>query len=167
MRSAFISLVALVAVVSAAPAPTELGGKLLHRRDVHCGTTSDATLSDCQFLTSDQPTWDAAYNLDNTCHFTNFLADLYDATAYNVACYGNCCVYVYGASAFSDPGGGYSYDSQLLKNEAAGLLGCGDTAANKVNGMQKFSDGHAVCLSNGDGCGDCFDDDDFADGRRR
>lgn len=150
-------------MVSAAPAPNDSGARLIDRRAVHCGTTSDATLSDCQFLTSDQPTWDANFNTGNTCTFTNPLANLYDATAYNVACYQNCCVYVYGASAFSDPGGGYSIDSQLIKNEAAGLLGCGDTAANKVNAMQNFSDGHAVCVSDGNGCGDCFDDSDLQD----
>jgi len=31
-------------------------------------------------------------------------------------------------------------------------LGCADQDANKVNAMQKFDDGHAVCVSNGDGC---------------
>lgn len=61
----------------------------------------------------------------------SFLISLLKNTKNSLAI--NSYRYVYGASAFSDPGGGYSIDSQLIKNEAAGLLGCGDTAANKVS----------------------------------
>jgi hypothetical protein len=45
------------------------------------------------------------------------------------------------------------YASQeTIRQEAQGLLGCADQDANKVNAMQKFDDGHAVCVSNGNGC---------------
>jgi isochorismate hydrolase len=37
---------------------------------VHCGTTSDATLSDCQALLNDDTTWDAAWaGSSNVCQF--------------------------------------------------------------------------------------------------
>ncbi|ESK88845.1 hypothetical protein Moror_17067 [Moniliophthora roreri MCA 2997] len=121
---------------------------------VHCGTTSDATLSDCQALVNDQAAWNAAFNTGNTCTYTNPL-DLPPKTAWNVACKGNCCVYVAGVT------GGDVILSETTRQEAAGLLGCGDPSKNSINGMQKFDDGHGVCLSNGDGCGDCFDDSDF------
>jgi hypothetical protein len=35
---------------------------------VHCGTTNDATLSDCQALLNDEGTWDAAWaGTSNVC----------------------------------------------------------------------------------------------------
>ncbi|KAJ8496320.1 hypothetical protein ONZ45_g12517 [Pleurotus djamor] len=123
---------------------------------VHCGTTGDATLSDCQALINDEGAWNAAFNTGNTCTYTNpFIVPL-PQTAFNVACQGNCCVYVAGVS------GGDVILRDTTRNEAAGLLGCGDTSQDKINGMQKFDDGHGICLSNGGGCGDCFDDIDFA-----
>ncbi|KAJ7265038.1 hypothetical protein C8J57DRAFT_955408, partial [Mycena rebaudengoi] len=50
----------------------------------HCGTTSDATFSDCQ----------AQIDPTNVCHYSN-ADDLFSApaVAYNTACYGHCCVY--------------------------------------------------------------------------
>ncbi|KAL0581217.1 hypothetical protein V5O48_000805 [Marasmius crinis-equi] len=131
------------------------------RRDVHCGTTDDATLSDCQALVTDKALWDSVFNTGNICHFTNVIYQLVDHEAYNVACHGDCCVYAAGDSAFEDPQGGYLPDRDRTFEEAAGLLGCGDPSTNKINVMQSFSDNHAVCLSNGNGCGDCFDDADY------
>lgn len=83
MRSTFAAIILALGISSfAAAGPIE-------RRDVHCGTTSDATLSDCQVLTSDKAVWDAAWaGSSNVCHFTNPLANLYDHEAYNVACHG-------------------------------------------------------------------------------
>ncbi|KAL8286593.1 hypothetical protein RQP46_004610 [Phenoliferia psychrophenolica] len=39
---------------------------------VHCGTTSDATLSDCHNLIDNVDTWNAAFNTNNICHFFAF-----------------------------------------------------------------------------------------------
>jgi hypothetical protein len=40
---------------------------------------------------------------------------------------------------------------------AASILGCGDTKVNKINGLEiTRADKSGVCLSNGNGCGDCF-----------
>ncbi|KAL0577526.1 hypothetical protein V5O48_004467 [Marasmius crinis-equi] len=122
---------------------------------VHCGTTNDATLSDCHALIDDEGAWNAAFNTGNKCTFTNPLQVPLPQTAFNVACKGNCCVYVGGVS------GGDVILKDQTRSEAQGLLGCGDSGKNLINGMQKFDDGHGVCLSNGDGCGDCFDDSDF------
>ena len=64
----------------------------------------------------------------------------------------NCCVYVTGPSS-KIPSELVIYASQeTIRQEAEGMLGCADQGANKVNAMQKFDDGHAVCVSNGDGC---------------
>ncbi|KAJ7664085.1 hypothetical protein B0H17DRAFT_1336823 [Mycena rosella] len=120
---------------------------------VHCGTTQDATLSDCQALVTTD-TWNAAWSgKSNACHWG--LGNL----AYNVACHGNCCTY------FSIPGGNFpnTLDRDSIRNRAASLLGCGDSGKNKINGLQVASgpDNSGVCLSNGDGCGDCFDNSDF------
>ncbi|KAL0580887.1 hypothetical protein V5O48_001080 [Marasmius crinis-equi] len=133
----------------------------LQRRDVHCGTTADATLSDCQQLTSDKGLWDSVFNTNNICHFTNPTYQLINHDAFNVACHGNCCVYAAGDNAFESPTGGFVPDRDRTFEEAGGLLGCGDPGSNKINVMQSFSDGHAVCLSDGSGCGDCFDDADY------
>ncbi|KAJ8496319.1 hypothetical protein ONZ45_g12516 [Pleurotus djamor] len=131
------------------------------RRDVHCGTTSDATLSDCQALTSDKALWDSVFNTNNVCHFTNPTYQLFNHEAFNVACHGNCCVYVAGDNAFEDPQGGFVIDGDRIFQEAAGLMGCGDPNGNTINAMQSFSDSHATCVSDGNGCGDCFDDADY------
>ncbi|PWN88748.1 hypothetical protein FA10DRAFT_172357 [Acaromyces ingoldii] len=156
MKTSFAAIsvaLGLAAFASAGP---------LRRRDVHCGTTNDATLSDCQALTSDKAIWDAAWaGNTNVCHFTNPLANLYNHDAYNVACHGDCCVYAAGDNAFEDPQGGFTLDRDRFYEEAGGLLGCADASKNKVNGLQNFSDGHHICISNGDGCGDCFDDADY------
>ncbi|KAJ7327893.1 hypothetical protein DFH08DRAFT_1084587 [Mycena albidolilacea] len=43
------------------------------------------------------------------------------------------------------------------------LLGCGAPDVNKINGIEiAKADRSGLCLSNGDGCGDCFDNNDFA-----
>ncbi|KAJ7309307.1 hypothetical protein DFH08DRAFT_974785 [Mycena albidolilacea] len=124
---------------------------------VHCGTTSDATLSDCQALV--QPdTWAAAWAGDsNTCHWSSATPGWYNNKAYNVACHGNCCAYY---SPY--PGRSATLDQEITRQRAASLLGCGATDVNKINGLEiAEADRSGVCLSNGDGCGDCFDDNDF------
>lgn len=51
-----------------------------------------------------------------------------------------------------------NFDENSIRDRAAGLLGCGDTDNNKVNGLSVATvDGSGVCLSDGNGCGDCFD----------
>ncbi|KAJ6567932.1 hypothetical protein DFH09DRAFT_437531 [Mycena vulgaris] len=125
---------------------------------VHCGTTSDATLSDCQALV--QPdTWNSAWAAgSNVCHWSSARPGWYNVEAYNVACHGNCCAY-YGPY----PGRSATFDQELIRQRAASLLGCGDASVNKINGLEiTRADASGVCLSNGDGCGDCFDDNDFA-----
>ncbi|EIM91784.1 uncharacterized protein STEHIDRAFT_151144 [Stereum hirsutum FP-91666 SS1] len=140
--------------------PTSSNVTLSSRDDshtVHCGTTSDATLSDCQALV-ELDTWNAAYaGTSNTCHYTNVAFAQYNRVAYNVACHGNCCAY-YAAGSHTTA----SVDSTTVRERAASLLGCGDTKTNKINGLEvAVGDGSGVCLSNGNGCGDCFDDRDF------
>ncbi|KAJ7327880.1 hypothetical protein DFH08DRAFT_967672 [Mycena albidolilacea] len=125
---------------------------------VHCGTTSDATLSDCQALV--QPdVWNGAWaGGSNKCHWSNARPGWQNNEAFNVACHGNCCAYY---SAY--PGRPSTLDSEITRQRAASLLGCGATNVNKINGLEiAKADKSGVCLSNGDGCGDCFDDNDFA-----
>lgn len=47
-------------------------------------------------------------------------------------------------------------DKETVRNDAAGLFGCADLSVNKVNAMVFKENGDGVCISNGDGCGDCF-----------
>ena len=73
--------------------------------------------------------------------------------AYNVACHGNCCAY-YANGFRTQP----NFDSDSIRSRAASLLGCGDSDKNSINGLQVTPvDGSGVCLSDGNGCGDCFD----------
>ncbi|KAJ6469664.1 hypothetical protein DFH09DRAFT_1254042 [Mycena vulgaris] len=118
MSSALITLITL----AAAPGVFAQVG-------VHCGTTSDATFSDCQALT-DPATWSSAWAADsNVCHYSN-PDDLFaaPAVAYNTACHGNCC------------------------------------SKNKINGLLFTEQTYGIFISNGKGCGDCFDDKDFSGG---
>ncbi|KAJ8088414.1 hypothetical protein AAF712_005214 [Marasmius tenuissimus] len=146
LTTASISLVIATALQLIPSASAEVG--------IHCGTTKDATFSDCKSLIEDESTWNAAFNTANTCSYLNPWIVPFPQTAYNVACKGNCCVYVAGYE---------SYDISRVdtRRQAQGLLGCADTGKDKINAMQKFDDGHGVCISNGSGCGDCFDDRDF------
>lgn len=147
------------AVVAVALAHAASGLSISERQDttpkVYCGTTDDATLSDCRALV-DPATWDSAWAADsNVCHYSNGLQ--FNQKAYNVACHGNCCVY-YANGFRTQP----NFDKELIRSRAAALMGCGDPAKNKINGLQVTPvDGSGVCLSNGNGCGDCFDDSDF------
>ncbi|CAL1699320.1 unnamed protein product [Somion occarium] len=139
------SIIATFTALIAAPAALAQVG-------VHCGTTSDATLSDCQALV-DSGTWNGEWaGKGNVCHYSNPWNGDINAVAYNVACHGNCCVYV---ARSGNP------DKEQTRKEAQGLLGCGDTGSNKINGLDYFPDGHGVCLGGRDACGDCFDDQDF------
>jgi len=54
------------------------------------------------------------------------------------------CVYAAGADGFVP-------DKETTRMQAAGLFGCADTGANKINGLDLFEDGHGVCLSDGNG----------------
>lgn len=54
------------------------------------------------------------------------------------------CVYVAGVAASA-------LDKEKTRQEAEGLLGCGDTGKNRVNALNTFADGHGVCVSNGNG----------------
>jgi hypothetical protein len=47
-------------------------------------------------------------------------------------------------------------DKEQTRQDAMGLFGCADTAKNKINAMVFKDDGYGVCLSNGNGCSDCF-----------
>ncbi|KAJ6565675.1 hypothetical protein B0H10DRAFT_2359153 [Mycena sp. CBHHK59/15] len=147
----FSTLVALVTFSTAPAVFAQVGA--------HCGTTSDATYSDCQALV-DPATWDAAWAADsNVCHYRNS-DDLFGtpATAYNTACHGNCCVY------FASKVAGGKPDKEKTRQDAISLFGCADTKVNKINGMVYTEQAYGVCISNGQGCGDCFDDKDFSGG---
>ncbi|KAJ6565846.1 hypothetical protein DFH09DRAFT_462435 [Mycena vulgaris] len=155
------SLAILLALSISASRALAFPSNMTARQDqtcVHCGTTSDATLSDCQALV--QPdTWNAAWAAgSNVCHWSSATPGWYNQKAYNLACHGNCCAYY---SAY--PGRDATFDQELMRQRAQSLLGCGDQAANKINGLEiTRADRSGVCLSNGKGCGDCFDDSDFA-----
>ncbi|KAJ6565845.1 hypothetical protein DFH09DRAFT_1314630 [Mycena vulgaris] len=129
---------ALITLITFAAAPG-----VFAQVGVHCGTTSDATFSDCQALT------DPATNPDDL-----FAAP---AVAYNTACHGNCCVY------FASKTGGKP-DKEKTRQDALSLLGCADQSKNKINGLLFTEQAYGVCISNGKGCGDCFDDKDFSGG---
>ncbi|KAK7453235.1 hypothetical protein VKT23_011911 [Stygiomarasmius scandens] len=130
------------------------GGK---KSGVHCGTTDDANLDDCKFLT-DPKNWGAAFaGNNNKCHYTNPFTREFNAEAYNVGCHGECCVYV--ARIPSDQ---IQDQSESIRSIAAGLMGCADTSKGKVNAVNQLENGIGICVSNGHGCGDCFDDSDFS-----
>ncbi|THU75611.1 hypothetical protein K435DRAFT_706803, partial [Dendrothele bispora CBS 962.96] len=119
---------------------------------VHCGTTSDANLDDCKFLL-DPANWGSAFaGGSNVCHYTNPITREIDEPAYNVACHNDCCVYV-----ARMPADTIQDSSELIRKEASGLLGCADTSKNKVNVMEQLDNKVGVCISDGKGCGDCFD----------
>ncbi|KAJ7829301.1 hypothetical protein B0H14DRAFT_3873108 [Mycena olivaceomarginata] len=101
----------LLALIAFSTAPAVLG-----QVGTHCGTTSDATFSDCQALV-DPGTWDGAWAADtNVCHYSN-PDDLFGAPAeaYNTACHGNCCVY------FASKTGGKP-DKEQTRQDASGCL---------------------------------------------
>ncbi|KZV97020.1 hypothetical protein EXIGLDRAFT_704321 [Exidia glandulosa HHB12029] len=127
--------------------PAVLGASLIKRDTVHCGTTADATLSDCQNLVNNADVFNAAWaGNSNTCHYTNVVELKIDYPASNTACSGNCCVYyATGTTDNSVP------DQETVRQRAIGLLGCGATDVNKVNALGVAADGSGVCLSNGDG----------------
>ncbi|CAA7259340.1 unnamed protein product [Cyclocybe aegerita] len=154
-----LTTIVALAVGIAGTFPSAFAKPQLSKRDeVHCGTTDDATLSDCRALIDNRDNWNAAFaGNDNLCHYTNPQDLKFNYPAYNTACRGECCVYY--ASGDSDEGP--VPNAETIRSRAAGLLGCGDTGSNKVNALGVAGDGSGVCISNGDGCGDCFDDSDF------
>ncbi|KAJ7268476.1 hypothetical protein C8J57DRAFT_1325235 [Mycena rebaudengoi] len=153
MLSSIIFISALIASASAAARPWN--GTQPRDIGVHCGTTQDASLSDCNNLINN---WDSLYNADSgSCHFV-VAGNVFDfGKALTVACSGTCCVYVTG---FCDPSD--LPDKEQIKSEAQGLLGCADKGKGLINGMHQFeSDRHATCVGGRNGCGDCFDDSDY------
>ncbi|EJD44583.1 hypothetical protein AURDEDRAFT_166368 [Auricularia subglabra TFB-10046 SS5] len=104
-----------------------------------CGTTADATLSDCQYLFDHWPNF---ADWGPTCHYSLV------HKAWRPACYGNCCIY-------TDWDGGLWEDIKLAVDH---LLDCGDPGKDSVNGVVEIVDSGRVCLSDGTGCGDCFED---------
>lgn len=46
---------------------------------------------------------------------------------------------------------GHAPDEAQTRADAQGLLGCADTTANKINGLDFFEDGRGVCISDGSG----------------
>uniref|UniRef100_A0A0W0FFG6 Uncharacterized protein n=2 Tax=Moniliophthora roreri TaxID=221103 RepID=A0A0W0FFG6_MONRR len=105
-----------------------------------CGTTGDATLSDCRDLVNSQ--W-SNLNYENTCTFGV-------STAYNPICHpGNCCVYVTVDTLSQDD----------VQNAARTIVnGCASESTNTVNGVINVNSDARVCIGNGDACGDCFED---------
>ncbi|KAF5362748.1 hypothetical protein D9758_011738 [Tetrapyrgos nigripes] len=113
---------------------------------VHCGTTNDASLDDCKFLIQDEKNWNAAFaGNNNVCHYTNFITREFNYEAHNVACHGQCCVYV--ARMKTEVIKDYS---SLIRQEASGLFGCADTSKGKINVMTQLDNKIGVCISNGD-----------------
>ncbi|CAD6888728.1 unnamed protein product [Tilletia controversa] len=145
-RLAFAALAALAfaAITNASPLIASR-----QNRNPTCGTAGDATLSDCQALVDNWPNFG---NYERTCTFS------VSQTAYNPACFGNCCVYVTTNQArWDDP------DAEIgdIRKAAQAILGCGSAEKNSVNGVIDVEqDGvqGRVCLSDGAGCGDCFSD---------
>jgi hypothetical protein len=97
----------------------------------------------------DPGTWNSVWAADtNVCHYRN--PDAGDsAPAYNTACHGNCCVYFASKT-------GRKPDREQTRRDAIGLFGCADVSVNKINAMVFTEQAYGVCISNGNGCGDCF-----------
>ncbi|KAJ7483551.1 hypothetical protein FB451DRAFT_1129460 [Mycena latifolia] len=113
-----------------------------------CGVAGDAVLSDCQTLVNSQWT---NFDYSRTCHFRDG-SGLPTGQAWNPICSpGNCCIYVANK--------GYQDNPNALKAAVQKILGCQDAAVNKVNGAMPAAVGQSfsVCVSDGKGCGDCFD----------
>ncbi|WVR03729.1 hypothetical protein IAU60_000724 [Kwoniella sp. DSM 27419] len=150
MRSFFLAALTLAGLISASPLVAE------KRDSVKCGTTKDATFSDCQALTQDPNLWNSVWaGGSNKCGVINWSIGPTPFSAWNVACHENCCVYMTDMNGqTNDP---TQYDTQdAIRNNAASLLGCADTAADKVNAVGIFYHTYLLCLSNGDGCGDVY-----------
>jgi hypothetical protein len=47
-------------------------------------------------------------------------------------------------------------DEEQTRQDAMGLFGCADMAVNKINAMVFKEQAYGVCISDGNGCGDCF-----------
>jgi hypothetical protein len=54
-------------------------------------------------------------------------------------------------------GSGNENDKDRIKGEAQGLMGCADTSSSRINVIGQYSDYTGVCISDRNGCGDCFD----------
>ncbi|KAJ7705239.1 hypothetical protein B0H14DRAFT_3645634 [Mycena olivaceomarginata] len=67
----------------------------------------------------------------------------------SAACHGNCCVYFASKT-------GRKPDREQTRRDAMELFGCADMSVNKINVMVFAEQAYGVCVSNGDGCGDCF-----------
>ncbi|KAJ7268479.1 hypothetical protein C8J57DRAFT_1325237 [Mycena rebaudengoi] len=145
------SLIAGALVVRAGPTNTS-ALELREPGHVYCGTTSDASLGDCNIM-FDQ--WDGLFETASQCSFLNSAWGSVIRPAWNVACSGNCCVYVAGY------GSGGEIDKNKIKGQAQGLMGCADKSSGRINAMQQFDDFTGVCISDRNGCSDCFDDSDF------
>ncbi|KAJ6610586.1 hypothetical protein B0H10DRAFT_2059586, partial [Mycena sp. CBHHK59/15] len=104
-------------------------------------------------------TWNSAWAVgSNVCHWSSATPSWYNNKAYNVTCHVNCCAY-YLPYPNTDP----TFNQEITCQHAQSLLGCGDAKVNKINGLEITRvDKSGVCLSNGNGCSDCFDDSDFA-----
>jgi len=144
MPSTFFKTIALLSLL--APFVTVMAAD--DQLQPTCGVAGDATLSDCQTLVNSG--W-SNFDYSRTCHFRNS-AGLPSGQAWNPICSpGNCCIYV--------ANDGYKSNPDALKAAVQKILGCQDAAKNKVNGAMPAAVGQAfsVCVSDGKGCGDCFD----------
>ncbi|SJL00089.1 uncharacterized protein ARMOST_03401 [Armillaria ostoyae] len=111
--------------------------------DITCGTAGDATLSSCRDLLASSFT---DLNYDRTCGFG------LGNTAFNPICApNNCCIYVT-VNDLSD---------QEVHDLASDIVNaCAAPAVDRVNGRNSLdtTGSVAVCVSDGAGCGDCFED---------
>ncbi|PBL03725.1 hypothetical protein ARMGADRAFT_1157791 [Armillaria gallica] len=111
--------------------------------DITCGTAGDATLSSCQGLLASSFT---NLNYGRTCSFG------LGNTAFNPICApDNCCIHVT-VNDLSD---------QVVHDLASDIVNaCAAPAVDRVNGRNSLdtTGSVAVCVSDGAGCGDCFED---------
>ncbi|KAK0223140.1 hypothetical protein IW262DRAFT_1458150 [Armillaria fumosa] len=112
--------------------------------DITCGTRGmRRALSSCRDLLASSFT---GLNYDRTCHFG--LGNL----AFNPICApNNCCIYVT-VNDLSD---------QVVHDLASDIVNaCAAPAVDRVNGRNSLdtTGSVAVCVSDGAGCGDCFED---------
>ncbi|KAJ7323553.1 hypothetical protein DFH08DRAFT_1029127 [Mycena albidolilacea] len=67
----------------------------------------------------------------------------------SAACHGNCCVYF-------APKTDHKPDREQTRRNAMELFGCADMSVNKFTAMVFTEQAYGLCISNGNGCGDCF-----------
>ncbi|KAF8889062.1 hypothetical protein BD779DRAFT_1672022 [Infundibulicybe gibba] len=134
--SVVLLLVGVLQVLAAPPTPPVP----MRGEEMLCDITKDAVTSDCEKLLSSN--FPVHYGGENrTCSYETVWGN---ARAYNPVCSGKCCIYT--TSDRISANDVREYGKMLFQK-------C------KNNGRMRLPGGRTLCISNKDGCEDCFESD--------